>query len=302
MIGGKPTWRQTLKGWLYVLPMLIIVGTFSIYPLISSLAMSFYTQYNSVQNKVLATGFDNFKYIFSDPKFILALKNTLIFVVGVVPLQVIIGLIFAVLLNHIKVLTGFFRSIYFLPFVTSTVAMALVWRWIYNKDAGLMNYLLGFIGVQPIDWLNDPHYGMLALIILAIWKGLGLNILLFLVALRTVDQGLYDAARLDGAGPWSRFWHVTLPMISPMTFLVSVSGIISSLKVFDEVFALFGGQPGPENSALTMVYYLYRQFYELNQYGRAAAAGVLLFLMILGVTLVQIWWSKKHLHYGKEPI
>lgn len=302
MMGGKPTWRQTLKGWLYVLPMLIIVGMFSIYPIISGLAMSFYTNYNVIQNEVLATGLGNFKYIFSDPNFILALKNTLIFVVGVVPLQVVIALMLAVLLNQIKVLAGFFRSIYFLPFVTSTVAISLVWRWMYNKDAGLLNYLLGFIGVHPIDWLNDPKYSMLALIILAIWKGLGLNMLLFLVALNNVDQGLYDAARIDGAGTWARFWHVTLPMISPMTFLVSVNGIISNFKVFDEVFALFGGQPGPDNSALTMVYYLYRQFYELNQYGRAAAAGVVLFLMILVVILVQLWWSKKHVHYGKETI
>lgn len=302
MMGGKPTWRQTLKGWLYVLPMLIIVGMFSIYPIILGLAMSFYTNYNVIQNEVLATGLGNFKYIFSDPNFILALKNTLIFVVGVVPLQVVIALMLAVLLNQIKVLAGFFRSIYFLPFVTSTVAISLVWRWMYNKDAGLLNYLLGFIGVHPIDWLNDPKYSMLALIVLAIWKGLGLNMLLFLVALNNVDQGLYDAARIDGAGTWARFWHVTLPMISPMTFLVSVNGIISNFKVFDEVFALFGGQPGPDNSALTMVYYLYRQFYELNQYGRAAAAGVVLFLMILVVILVQLWWSKKHVHYGKETI
>jgi len=300
MKGNRPTWRQTLKGWLYVLPMLIIVGTFSIYPIISSLAMSFYTEYNFLTNEVSALGFDNFTYIFGDEKFRAALVNTLIFVIGVVPLQVVIALGLSVLLNQIKHLAGIFRSIYFLPFVTSTVAISLVWRWLYNKDVGLLNYLLGFIGIHPIDWLNDPQFGMLALIILAIWKGLGFNIMLFLVALNNVDEGLYHAARLDGAGAWSRFWHVTVPMISPMTFLVSVNGVIVNFKVFDEVFALFGGQPGPGNSALTMVYYLYRQFYELNQYGRAAASGVVLFIIILLVTLFQLWWSKKYVHYGKE--
>ncbi|MDR3190272.1 MAG: sugar ABC transporter permease [Lactobacillaceae bacterium] len=300
MTGGKPTWRQTLKGWMYVLPMLIVVGVFSIYPIISSLAMSFYTQYNFITNEIGAVGFDNFAFIFNDPNFRSAMFNTLVFVAGVVPLQVVISLIVAVLLNRIKFLAGFFRSIYFLPFVTSTVAISMVWRWIYNKDAGLLNYLLSFVGIHPINWLNDPHYAMLALIILAIWKGLGFNIMLYLVALNNVDKGLYNAAKLDGAGAWSSFWHVTLPMISPMTFLVSVNGVIGSFKVFDEVFALFGGQPGPGNSALTMVYYLYRLFYEQNQYGRAAASGVVLFGMILTVTLFQLWWSKKHVHYGNN--
>jgi len=297
MIGGKPTWRQTFKGWLYVLPMLVVIGTFSLYPIISSLAMSFYTQYNFFTNQVQALGIDNFTTIFTDPTFISAIQNTLIFVIGVVPIEIVLSLVIATLLNQIKALSGLFRTVYFLPFVTSVVAISMVWRWIYNKDAGLLNHLLGFVGVHPIDWLNDPHYAMPALIILAIWKSLGFNIMLFLVALNNVDRRLYDAARLDGAQPLQQWWHVTVPMISPMTFLVTVNAVIGSFKVFDEIFALFGGQPGPGNSAMTVVFYLYRAFYEQNKYGVAAAAGVVLFLMILIVTLIQMWFSKKHVHY-----
>ena len=293
----KPTWRDNLKALAYLAPMLVIIAVFSLYPIIKSLAMSFYTDYNFFTNQVNAVGFDNFKTLWQDKDFHLAVWNTIIFVIGVVPAEIIISLVIAVLLNQIKRLAGFFRTLYFMPFVTSVVAISMVWRWIYNKDAGLLNYLLGFVGVHPIDWLNDPHYAMPALIILAIWKGLGFNILLFLVALNNVDKRLYDAAMLDGANSWQRFWHVTLPMISPMTFLVTVNAVIGSFKVFDEIFALFGGQPGPGHSTLTVVYYLYQMFYEQNKYGLAAASGVVLFVMILVVTLFQLWWSKKHVHY-----
>lgn len=297
MNNQKPTWKQTLKGWLYVLPMLIIVAIFSLYPIVSSLAMSFYTQYNFFTNQVIALGFDNFKYLWEDPLFHSAVANTLIFVVGVVPLEIIISLTVAVLLNQIKVLAGFFRTIYFLPFVTSIVAISMVWKWIYNKDAGLLNYFLSFVGIHPIDWLNDPTWALPALIILAIWKSLGFNIMLFLVALNNVDKRLYSAATLDGANAWERFLHVTVPMISPMTFLIAVNAVIGSFKVFDEIFSLFGGQAGPGNAAMTVVFYLYRMFYEQNKYGVAAAAGVVLFFMILIVTLLQTWFSKKHVHY-----
>lgn len=297
MNNQKPTWKQTLKGCLYVLPMLIIVAIFSLYPIVSSLAMSFYTQYNFFTNQVMALGFDNFKYLWEDPLFHSAVANTLIFVVGVVPLEIVISLTVAVLLNQIKVLAGFFRTIYFLPFVTSIVAISMVWKWIYNKDAGLLNYFLSFVGIHPIDWLNDPTWALPALIILAIWKSLGFNIMLFLVALNNVDKRLYSAATLDGANAWERFLHVTVPMISPMTFLIAVNAVIGSFKVFDEIFSLFGGQAGPGNAAMTVVFYLYRMFYEQNKYGIAAAAGVVLFFMILIVTLLQTWFSKKHVHY-----
>lgn len=297
MRNGKPTLKDNLKAYAYLAPMLIIVGIFSIYPIISSLAMSFYTKYNFFTNEVMEVGFGNFVHILTDPVFHQAMINTLIFVIGVVPISIVISLGIATMLSKIKAFAGFFRTIYFLPFVTSVVAISMVWRWIYNKDAGLLNYLLSFIGVHPIDWLGDPRYTMPSLIILAIWKGLGFNILLFLVALNNVDKRLYQAATLDGANGFQRFIHITLPMISPITFLVSVNSVIGSFKVFDEIYSLYGGQPGPGGSAMTIVFYLYRAFYQQNKYGIAAAAGVILFLMILVVTLLQNMLSKRYVHY-----
>ncbi|WP_125606872.1 carbohydrate ABC transporter permease [Lapidilactobacillus bayanensis] len=297
MLNAKPTIKSTLKALLYLLPMLVISITFSIYPIIKSFIMSFYTKYDFFKDIVSQYGIDNFKFIFADPDFHLAVKNTLIFVVGVVPLTVIISLVIALLLNRIKWLAGFFRTVYFLPFVTSTVAIAQVWHWIYNSDYGLLNYFLGFFGVNAISWLESPKYAMLALIIMSVWKNLGFNIILFLVGLNNINERYYQAAKIDGANAWHQFTNVTIPLLSPITFLVSVNGVIGSFKVFDEIFALFNGTPGPSKSALTIVYYLYQKFYTEWKYGIAAASGVILFFMILLVTVFQLWYSKRHVHY-----
>ncbi|MCI1894110.1 MAG: sugar ABC transporter permease [Lactobacillus sp.] len=297
MINEKPTLKSSLKAYLYLLPMLVISLTFNIWPIISSFLMSLYTKYNFYTDKVDAMGFDNFVYLWNDPDFHLAVRNTLVFVAGVVPVTVILSLIIALLLNQVKWLSGFFRTVYFLPFVTSTVAIAMVWNWIYHSDYGLMNYFMGLVGLHPINWLTDPHWSLLALIIMSIWKNLGFNIILFLVGLNNIDKGYYQAAEIDGANAWQRFWNVTIPMISPITFLVSVNGVIGSFKVFDQIFALFQGQPGPANADLTIVYYLYQKFYTEYKYPIAAASGVILFFLILLVTLVQLWYSRKHVHY-----
>lgn len=297
MLNEKPTLKSTAKALLYLLPMLVITIIFNIYPILKSFIMSFYTKYDFFKDIVQQWGWSNFTFIFRDPDFHLAVKNTLIFVVGVVPLTVIISLVIALLLNKIKWLSGLFRTVYFLPFVTSTVAIAQVWHWIYNSDYGLLNYFLSLFGINPIAWLESPKYAMLALIIMSIWKSLGFNIVLFLVGLNNINERYYQAAEIDGANAWHQFTNVTLPLLSPITFLVSVNGVIGSFKVFDQIFALFNGTPGPSKSALTIVYYLYQKFYTEWKYGIAAASGVVLFFMILLVALIQMWYSKKHVHY-----
>lgn len=259
--------------------------------------MSFYTDYNFFQNIVNAYGFDNFVKIFNDPNFYLAVRNTFIFVIGVVPVSIVLSLAIALLLNQIKWLSSFFRTVYFLPFVTSTVAISLVWSWIYHTRFGLMNYFLGFLGIDPIAWLTDPKYAMLAVVIMAIWKSLGFNIILFLVGLNNIDKTYYQVAEVDGAREWQRFTNITVPLLSPTTFLITVVGTINSFKVFDEVYAMFQGRPGPAKSTLTVVYYLYEKFYTEYQYGIAAAAGVVLFVIILIITLIQMIYNRRFVHY-----
>ncbi|MFL2060969.1 carbohydrate ABC transporter permease [Marinilactibacillus psychrotolerans] len=293
----KPTLKSSLKSLLYIAPMMLIITTFNLYPIIRSFLMSFYTDFNIYTQEVNEYGIGNFIEVLQDPEFILAIRNTFIFVLGVVPASIIISLGIAVLLNKIKVLSGFFRSIYFLPFVTSTVAISIVWSWIYHSRFGLMNYALGLIGIEPIEFLTDPKYSMLALVIMAIWKGLGFNIILFLVGLNNIDENYYSAAKIDGARGWERFTNITIPLLGPTMFLVSVMGVINSFKVFDEVFALFQSRPGPAGSALTVVYYIFQKFYQESQYGIAAAAGIVLFLIILVFTLIQMAFNKKFVHY-----
>lgn len=297
MLNEKASLKSTAKAALYLLPMLVITITFNIWPIINSFLMSLYTKYDFYTDKVSAWGFDNFVYLWNDPDFHLAVRNTLVFVVGVVPITVILSLIIALLLNQVKIISGFFRTVYFLPFVTSTVAIAMVWNWMFHSNYGLINYFMGWFGIHHINWLTDPHYALLALIIMSIWKSLGFNIILFLVGLNNIDHGYYEAAEIDGANARQRFWNITIPMLSPITFLVSVNGIIGSFKVFDEIFALFQGTPGPGKADLTIVYYLYQKFYTEYKYPIAAASGVVLFFLILLVTLVQLWYSRKHVHY-----
>jgi len=297
MLNEKASLKSTAKAALYLLPMLVITITFNIWPIINSFLMSLYTKYDFYTDKVSAWGFDNFVYLWNDPDFHLAVRNTLVFVVGVVPITVILSLIIALLLNQVKIISGFFRTVYFLPFVTSTVAIAMVWNWMFHSNYGLINYFMGWFGIHPINWLTDPHYALLALIIMSIWKSLGFNIILFLVGLNNIDHGYYEAAEIDGANARQRFWNITIPMLSPITFLVSVNGIIGSFKVFDEIFALFQGTPGPGKADLTIVYYLYQKFYTEYKYPIAAASGVVLFFLILLVTLVQLWYSRKPVHY-----
>lgn len=293
---NKPTWKSTAQSLLYLLPALTLIGIFNIYPIFKSLAMSFYEDYNIFTGEVGEYGLANFVEIFNDPSFFTAIGNTFLFVLGVVPLSIVLSLVIAVLLNRIKVLSSFFRSVYFLPFVTSTVAISIVWNWLYHTRYGLINYFLSFVGVEPIAWLTDPDWALPALIIMSIWKGLGYNIILLLVGLNNIDKTYYQAARIDGAKSWQQFTNITVPLLSPYILLVSIIGVINSFKVFTEVYSLFSGRPGPAGSALTMVFYIYEKFYTEYQYGVATAAGIVLFFIILIFTLLQRLISNRFIH------
>lgn len=293
---NKPSWKSTFQSLLYLAPALILIGIFNIYPIFKSLAMSFYTDYNIFTGEVKSYGLDNFSRIFADPNFFRAIKNTFFFVLGVVPISIVISLAIAILLNRIPKLSDFFRSVYFLPFVTSTVAVSIVWNWLYHTRFGLINYFLSFIGVDPIAWLTDPNYSIMALVIMSVWKGLGYNIILFLVGLNNINKTYYQAAEVDGAKSWQQFTNITVPLLSPYILLVSIIGVINSFKVFTEVYSLFAGRPGPAGSALTMVFYIYEKFYTEYQYGVASAAGIVLFLIILVFTLLQRLISNRFVH------
>lgn len=288
--------KSTLKAYLYLLPALVIIFTFSIYPIFRSLYLAFAVDYHRFTREIFELGTDNFTWLMGNATFHLSLRNTTTFVLGVVPLTIVISLVIALGIHAVVKGTTWFRSIYFLPHITSTIAISTVFQWIFHTNHGILNYMLGWFGVDPIAWLTHPDWAMPALIIMSVWSNLGFGTVLLLAGLQTIDKGLYLAAKVDGAGKWHRFFTVTLPMLSPTLFFLSITSVIGSFRVFGQVMALFRG-PGTANSALTVVYFIYQQFWENNAMGRATAAAVVLFAIIFAITMVQMAVGKKLVHY-----
>lgn len=289
--------NNTIKGLLYIFPAMLILTLFKIYPIIKSFSMAFYTDFDYLSGEVYKRGFDNFQYVLTDPDFYLALKNTFFFVLGVVPLSIIISLGFAILLNSKIKLGNFFRSVYFLPFVTSTVALSIIWRWIFNKDYGLANYFILLFGGKKINWLTNPKYTIPILVLFSIWKSMGYKIIIFLAGLQNIDKKYYLAAKIDGASRLKIFTHITLPLLTPTLFFISITSIIGAFKIFDEVFVLYNTSTGPLKSGLTIVYYIFNKFYRHWQFSIASAAAVVLFIIILIFTLIQLKISKIKSNY-----
>ncbi|MBN2899627.1 MAG: sugar ABC transporter permease [Clostridia bacterium] len=276
-----------LRAMAYLLPALVIIGIFQFYPIFKSFAMGFYTKFDYLTDRVYETGLGNFKYVFSDPDFYLAMKNTCIFVFFAVPLGILIALILAVLIDRQRHLKSFFQSVYFLPFITSTVSVSIVWSWMLNKDFGLVNALLKLFGIPKVAWLTDPNMTLPILIAFSVWKGLGYKIILILAALQGIDTQYYAAARIDGAKAWKQFLHITIPLLKPCLTFLYITSSIGAFKIFDEVYIMYAQQPGPLKSGLTIVYYIFNKFYRHWEFAIAAAAAFVLFLIILLLTVIQ---------------
>lgn len=275
------------KAWLYLFPALLVLGVFQIYPIIKSFLMGFYTDFDYLEDVVYEWGFNNFSNLFHDSDFILAIKNTCVLTLFAAPLSILISLVFAVLLNLNIHCRKIFQSIYFLPFVTSMVAVSIVWAWMLNKDYGLINSILAVFGISKVAWLTNPKMTIPILVVLSVWKGLGYRVIIFLAGLQGIDKQYYQAARIDGAGALRRFFYVTIPFLRPTIFFLSVTTIIDIFKTFDEVYVMYSNQPGPLNSGLTIVYYIFTKFYRHWEFASAAAASFVLFLIILLITLFQ---------------
>lgn len=279
--------RGGWKAWLYLLPALLVLGVFQIYPVFKAFLMGFYTKFDYLTDVVYEWGFDNFAYLFQDADFLLAIKNTCLLVLFAAPLSILASLLFAVLLNGDIRLRRFFQSVYFLPFVTSMVAVSIVWAWMLNKDYGIVNSILKVFGISKVAWLTDARMTLPILVVLSVWKGLGYRVIIFLAGLQGIDQRYYAAARLDGARSVSRFLHVTVPMLKPTLTFLSITTVIDVFKTFDEVYVMYANEPGPMKSGLTIVYYIFTKFYRHFEFATASAAAFMLFLVIFAVTLLQ---------------
>lgn len=285
------------KGYCYLLPSLLIIMVFQIYPVIKVLAMSFYTKFDYIKDIVYKRGFDNFTYVLTDEDFYIALRNTFIYVFTSVPISIALALFIAILLNRNIRLKNFFRSVYFLPFVTSTIAISVGWKWIFNTDSGLINYVLSSLGFQTQAFLRESRFTMPLLILLNIWKGLGYDIVIILAGLQNIDDRYYYAAKVDGANSFRVFRKITLPLLSPTIFFLCITSIIRGFKVFDEVFILYDRGAGPLKSGMTIVYYIFNKFYMNWQFAVASAASLILLTIIMLFTIFQFYIAKKKVHY-----
>lgn len=282
------TVRTILEPLAFLLPFFVGLAIFTVYPFINVFVIAFKENYNFITGSFSGWGLANFTKILSDPNFLNGLKNTWLYVLFVVPTATVLSLLMATALNSNIKLKGLFQTAYFMPMVTSITAVGLVWKWMFNFDYGLINYLLSLFGVSPINWLNNPRYNLAALIIYGIWNMLPFTIVLLLAGLQNINPQYYTAARVDGARPVRIFFRITVPLLAPTIGLTMIVNMISASKVFSELFPLFNGNPGSAYSLYTIVYYLYDKFYKQWQLGLAAASAVVLFVIVLVFTIIQL--------------
>jgi len=286
---------RVLEPYLYVLPTILGLILFSAGAVTVSFFMSF-TQWDVISSPEWVW-LDNYVNLWHSDLFWEVFGNTLYFILLAVPLSLVFSLALALVANTGLRGITFFRTAYFLPVVSSMIAVALVWSWIFNPEYGLLNYLLRLLfGVRGPAWLDSTAWALPAMVIVTVWKGLGYSMVIFLAGLQSIPQDLYHAATIDGAGVWKRFRHITLPMLSPTTFFVLVITLINSFQVFEQTYVLTKG--GPANSTLTMSYYIYQNAFQFFQMGKAAALSYLLFAVIFAVTLIQFRIQKRWVFYG----
>ncbi|MBW9094782.1 sugar ABC transporter permease [Microbacterium jejuense] len=282
--------RNTLIGWSFILPNFIGFGVLTLVPIVILFYMAF-TNWN-VFGKADFIGFANFTRLMGDGSFRISVVNTLYYSVMHIPLTIVVSLGLALLLNNKLRGVAFFRTAAFFPYITSIVAIAVVWNLLFSPEYGPINEFLKFIGIQnPPGWLTSPEWAMPAVVIVSTWRDMGYYMILFLAGLQTVPRELHEAARMDGANTWQRFTNVTLPSLRPTMFFVTVMLTINSFKIFDLILVMTDGGPGQATSVMSQ--FIYRKGFEESQFGYASAASVVLFFMCIIVTIVQFLWNKR---------
>jgi len=286
--------KQFIYGILLVLPVVLGTIIFNIYPLFHSIILSF-TNWDLISSPRFI-GLENYKNIFTHDEFFpIIFKNTVVFSLGSVPLGMLAGLILALLINRPLRGITFFRGCYYVPVVASNVAVGMIWKWIYNSEFGLLNNVLKILGIQGRSWLWAPETAMLSVIIVSVWKNMGYNMILFLSGLQNIPTELYEAAEIDGCSKFKKFLYITLPLLSPITFLVLITSIISSFQVFDLIYIMTAGGPG--YSTQVYLYYIWETGFRMFKMGYGSALAMILFLFIGLLTLLQWYVSKYWVYY-----
>jgi multiple sugar transport system permease protein len=302
----SPTWasiklyfrkhEQTLSGYAFLLPTILSVLIFTVLPVGFSFYISFF-KFNFLSPATDFVGLQNYIRLFTNDRFWTALGNTFRYVIGVVPFGMAFSLGLALLINRKLPGMNFFRSAYFSPVITSSIAVALIWQWIFDPNYGLLNFFLGEVGITGITWLQDPNMAMWCIAFMAVWSGAGYNMILFLAGLQGISEEYYDAATVDGANRLQIFRYITWPLLSPTTFFIFIVGIIGALQVFDMPWLVSKGLGGPIGSTRTIVFYLWEQGFKYYDMGYASALAYILFFIIFVFTLINWRYSSRYVHY-----
>ena len=293
------TKKHEVSGYLeafdFVLPFMVGLAVFTIYPIINVVLLSFKEKYKQLSDSFSSWGFANYTRVLNDARFISALKNTGEYVLFVVPISTCLAIVIANLLNKKVKLNALFQTAYFLPMVTAAMATGLAWKFMFNLQSGPINYILGLFGIEPVDWIGKAQNNIWALIIYGIWNILPFTIILMISGLQNIDDTYYTAARVDGAHSTRIFFRITVPLLAPTISLVLIINSISSAKVFNDLFPLFNSSPGTYENLYTVVYYIYKNAFQNGPVGMggAAAAAIVLFLILFVLTMLQQWIQRK---------
>jgi multiple sugar transport system permease protein len=286
--------REAAWGYLFLLPNIVGFLIFTALAVVTAFGLALTEWDLLIPPKFI--GLANYtKLLTNDPVFKQTMLNTVYFVGGVVPLDIVCSLGLALLLNRPIRAMALYRAIYFVPVVTSLIAVSIVWQWLYHTEVGLINFVLADVGLPKVNWLGSTEWAMPAVIFMTTWKSMGYYAVIFLAGLQGIPQHLYEAADIDGASSWQKFWKITLPLLSPTMFFVLVISIIQAFQVFGQIFIMTRG--GPANATSTIVYFIYNSAFVWFRMGYAAAASWVLFAIIFLITIVQTRWQRRWVHY-----
>lgn len=288
--------ERLLWGYLMIAPTLIGLLVFYIWPLIQTVYFSF-TNWGAFGGYTWA-GLDNYSKLLQQPDVSQALRNTFVYTFVSVPCTIILSIVVATLLNQNIRGKSIYRTLYFLPVVTMPAAIGMIWKWLYEGDYGLINQSLKPLGIQGPHWTTDPRTAMLSLIIVGIWMSVGYNMVLFLAGLQSIPASYYEAASIDGAGPLTKFFRITIPLLSPTIFFALVIAFINAFQVFDVIFIMFGSNNPAFGNVQSVVYLFYNDAFVTNDKGIAAAIAVVLLAIILAFTALQLWLQRRWVHYA----
>ncbi len=282
--------RRIFHAYLFISPVIILFGIFRVIPSLQTLAYSFF-KVELIRGRFVFVGLEHFRTLLQDDTFLKAMGNTVLYVASIVPISAGIALGLAVLFNGPLRGKELFKALYFSPMVTSTVAAAMVWWWMYNPQYGIFNVILKLVGVPAQPWLMSSRQALGCIVAFSVWKTLGYNMVIYLAGLQAIPEEIEEAARIDGAGPFTRFFSITIPLLSPTTAFILLYNTILAFQVFDQVFVLTSG--GPANASTVVVLEIYKQAFERYNFGYAAAQAMVLFWCILAVTIIQFVYTRR---------